>query len=83
MQTIQKRLVAWALVVAAILSIPLLAQWPWTISDFIFAGVVLFGSATVYELASQKVTNSAYRIAIGVAVAAAVVLIWAWAVAGP
>lgn len=83
MQKTTKRLSVWALVVAAILMIPLLAKAPWTVGDFVFAGVVLFGAAALYELVTKNLSSKNHRIAVGLGVLAVVVLIWAWAVAGP
>lgn len=80
-RNISKRLSIWALVVASILMIPLLAKFPWTGSDYIFAGVVLFGSAAAYEFLTKNMRNQNYRIAVGVAVALFVFFIWGLAVA--
>jgi hypothetical protein len=33
-----------------LLLIPLLSQWPWTTSDFIVAGLLLFGIGTAVDL---------------------------------
>ena len=71
----------WAAMVTVVLAIPFLLKFPWTLGDYIFAGVVLFGSATVYELAIRNVKNKNHRYAIGIAVAMVVILIWGWAVA--
>lgn len=78
-----KRLTIWAMVVAGILSIPFLAQAPWTAFDFIFAGIVLFGSATVYEVSTRNMKNTMHRVAVAIAVLAFLVLVQAWAAAGP
>ncbi len=78
-----KRLGVWALVVAAILAIPFFGKWPWTSSDFIFAGTVLFGAATLFELVTSQMKNKTHRIVVGVGVLGLVLLIWAWAVGGP
>ena len=83
MPSTTKRLSVWAAVAAGILTIPLLTNAPWTGSDFVFAGVVLFGAAAVYELATRTVTDKNRRIAIGVAVLFVLFLIWGWAVGGP
>lgn len=82
-KNLNKRLSMWAVVVAAILMIPLVAKFPWTIFDFILAGIVLFGSATTYELATRKMTNKTHRIIVAIAVFAFLVLVQAWAAAGP
>lgn len=80
-KNMKKRLSIWALVVAAILAIPLVFRAPWTIGDFIFAGVVLFGAASIYEFVTRNIYNATHRILVGLAVAAVVFLIWGWAVA--
>jgi hypothetical protein len=82
MQNLTRRLGVWAIVVAAVLMIPLWADWPWTGSDFVFGAVVLFGSAAVYELIARRSGNSAYRFAVGIAVVAALLLIWINAAVG-
>jgi cation transport ATPase len=81
MKNIYKRLSLWALIVAAVLSIPYLAKFPWTMSDFVFAGVVLFGAATVYELTTKNLRNKTHRIAVGIGVATVIFFIWGLAVA--
>lgn len=78
---ITKRLSIWALVVAGILMIPLLANAPWTVFDFVFAGVILFGAATIFELATKNMKDSTHKIVIGILVAGTVICIWAMAVA--
>jgi hypothetical protein len=46
---IQNRVFVWlALVVGFVLLIPLLGNWPWTLSDFIIAGILLFGAGTYF-----------------------------------
>jgi len=79
-QNITRRLIVWAVVVALILLIPLVAmqftsEVNWTLSDFVFAGVLLFGAGLTYELA-RKAGGIAYRAAVGVALAAAFLLVW-------
>ena len=59
MQNITRRLIVWAVVVALILLIPLVAmqftsEVNWTLSDFVFAGVLLFGTGLTYELVARK-----------------------------
>ena len=65
-----------ALATAFILLIPLLAAWAWTVSDFVFAGALIFGTGLTYELVARKAGNIAYRFAVGVALAAAFLLVW-------
>ncbi len=71
------RMAAWA-VAALILLAPLVFsdEVNWTASDFVFAGVLLFGSLGIYELMARKTGDTVYRFAVGVAVAAAFLLIW-------
>ncbi|MBA3633450.1 MAG: hypothetical protein H0W58_11695 [Acidobacteria bacterium] len=82
-RNITKRLSVWAAIVAAVLMIPLLAKAPWSAGDFVFGAVVLFASATVYELATRNMSNKKHRIAVGVAVLAAIALVIVWAATGP
>lgn len=61
----------------AILTIPLLAKWPWTLSDFIIMGVLLFGTGLLLSFAFSKVKNFNQRIIIGCIILLAFFLIWA------
>jgi hypothetical protein len=65
-----------ALATAFILLIPLLAEWPWTLADFVFAGALIFGTGLTYVLVVRKAGNIAFRAAVGVALAAALLLVW-------
>lgn len=76
-----KRLVLWALAVAAIQMIPFLGRFPWTLNDYVFASVVLFSAAMIFELTIKQVKNNTYRIALGFGILGGVLMIWAWAVA--
>lgn len=81
MQNMTRRLSVWAIIVAFTLMIPLVAmqftdEVNWTLLDFVTAGSLLFGSALVYELATREMTNSKYRLAVGVAVTAALLYLW-------
>ncbi len=82
MRNTRKRLTVWAIIVGAILMIPLVTRAPWTTGDFIFGAVVLFGCATVYELTTRNMCNKNHRIAVGVIVATTLVCIWGLAVSG-
>jgi len=48
----------------------------WTGSDFVFAAVLLFGSAGIIELAGRASASFAYRTGVVVAVGAAFLTIW-------
>jgi hypothetical protein len=65
-----------ALATAFILLLPLLAEWPWTLADFVFAGALIFGTGLTFVLVARKAGNIAYRAAVGVALAAALLLVW-------
>ena len=65
----------------AILSIPLIAmqfttEVDWDATDFIVMGSLLFGMASLFVLATRRVTRR-HRIIIGGIFAAAFLLIWA------
>ena len=47
----------------------------WTPFDFAFAGVLLFGTGLAYELVAKKMSNVAYRAAVGIALASALFLV--------
>jgi hypothetical protein len=79
--TLTKSLTRLALATAGLLLIPLVAmqftkEVFWTLSDFVIAGVLLFGAGLTYVLVSRLGTNGAYRLGAGVAVAAGLLLVW-------
>ena len=71
-----------ALATVLILLIPMIAmqftsEVNWTLFDFVFAGIFIFGAGCLFELARRKAAgNSAYKVAAGLALAAAFFLIW-------
>ncbi|HEY0964515.1 MAG TPA: hypothetical protein VGE31_01825 [Candidatus Paceibacterota bacterium] len=77
-----KHIIRPAIVTALFLMVPLVAMrfYPndvlWTLSDFIFAGVLIFGVGLAYELMSKRTGTAAYRCAVGVMLAATFILIW-------
>lgn len=65
----------------AILMIPLIAmqfsgEVDWTLSDFIFAGILIFGTGLTYKLITWKYKDIAFRIAVGFALFSGFFLIW-------
>ena len=79
--TLTQSIVRIALVTAFLLLIPLVAmqftrEVTWTLSDFVVAGILLFGSGLVYALVARMGGSGTYRVAVGVAVAAGLLLIW-------
>jgi hypothetical protein len=71
-----KNIIRIALVTACVLLLPLLAGAPWTLSDFVAAGVLLFGTGLAYELISRNGSAIEYRAAVGIACATALLLVW-------
>ncbi len=74
------RLIGWTLV-AALLITPAIAmrfteEVQWTMSDFLFAGIILIGAGVIAELAVRASGAWSYRIGAGLAVLASVLLIW-------
>jgi TRAP-type C4-dicarboxylate transport system permease small subunit len=83
----QKHLVWFAGLTAAILLVPLIAmqftsEVAWGLGDFVFIGVLLFGSGLVYELAAAKLPSRTHRIVAAVALIMVVVCIWGMAAVG-
>lgn len=70
-----------ALATAGLLLIPLIAMQftedvVWTLSDFIVAGSLLFGTGLIYKLITRTSGNLIYRVAIGVALFTGLFLVW-------
>jgi hypothetical protein len=76
-----------AVVTAFLLMVPLVAmqftgEVVWTLSDFVFTGVLIAGTGLVYELAARKAPNIVYRAAVTIALAGVFLLIWLNAAVG-
>lgn len=88
MQNIGKSLAATIAVIAQIVLIPLLltllAIWHWKPGAFVLALILLIGGAGLaYQLVvKKKMSNWAYRFAVGAALAAVLVLVWMNAAVG-
>lgn len=61
---------------ALLLLVPLVAQAPWTTSDFIGMGVMLGIACATVELAMHVSDHSAYRLGAIIAVGAGFLLVW-------
>ena len=72
-----KRLFGIVLGVALLLLIPLVAGFPWTLGDFVVAGILLLSTGLVCELVMRTVKNKDYQI--GLIAGALVVLFLIWA----
>ena len=77
----RNKVIIWlALVTGLVLLAPLVAMQftddvAWTLSDFVIAGVLLFGTGLVFVLAARRIPK--HRAVIGVMLAAALVYVWA------
>jgi hypothetical protein len=74
------RVARWA-VVAGLLLLPAVAmqftaEVNWTPSDFVFASVLIGGTALLYDIAVLTRTSHAYRGGVALALAASFLLIW-------
>jgi hypothetical protein len=69
------RIAAWA-AAAFLLLLPLITGAPWTVSDFVIAGALMFGALGLYEVAVRMTGNRAYRAGVGLAIAAGVLVVW-------
>ncbi|MDF7809839.1 hypothetical protein [Hymenobacter sp. YC55] len=79
--TLNKSILRLTLAIAFLLLIPLVAMqfntgFDWSVSDFVIAGILLFGTGLAYLLIASKTRNGAYKLAVGVAVGAALLLVW-------
>lgn len=66
---------------AGVLAIPLVAmqfttEIIWTMSDFIFAGVLIFGTGLAYLLLTRTSGQVTYRLAVGCLLATTFLLLW-------
>lgn len=79
--TVLKSVTFPAIATALLLMIPLVAmqfsyEVVWTLSDFIFAGVLIFGTGFTYKLITGRSESTAFRIAFGFALLTGFFLIW-------
>lgn len=73
----QNKIFLWiGLVTGVLLSIPVLGQFPWDITDFLVMGALLFGAGTIFVFIA-RVTPRKYRVFIGMAILA--LFLWIWA----
>ncbi len=74
------RIMGWSAVALIMLAPAVAMQFTdevnWTTSDFVFAGVLLIGGATVIEVVAWKVRNPVVRIGFALFVVAVVALVW-------
>lgn len=75
------RLVLWSgatglLITPAVMMLQSADGWLWTPLDFVFAAVLLYGTAGLIDLAIRKGGSLAYRLGAALAVLTAFLLIW-------
>jgi hypothetical protein len=80
-QDITRRLLAWAIVIALLLLVPLVAmqftdEVNWNLFDFVIMGCVLFGIGLAYELLARRSKDTTYRVAFGIGLVTAFLLFW-------
>ncbi|WP_460675442.1 hypothetical protein [Hymenobacter coalescens] len=76
-----KNLVRPALATAGLLLVPFVAmqftpEVKWTLSDFVFAGLLIFSTGLAYELLASRAGNLTYRLGVVLALAAGFLSIW-------
>ena len=81
MLTKNKRLTGIVLTAVSLLLIPFIAmqftnEVKWTLSDFVAASVLLFGTGLLCEFVIRTAKNSRYRMVMIAAILVALVLIW-------
>jgi hypothetical protein len=77
-----KRLAIITLITAILLLVPLIAmqftkEVNWTLMDFVVAGVLLFSSGVLCELAIRKTKNIKYRFVICLVILIVLLSLWA------
>lgn len=75
------RLAMWG-AAAALLAVPAIAmrftqEVNWTPADFVFAGVLIFGTLGAYQFVTRSGPSAAYRLACGLSLLAAFLMTWA------
>lgn len=74
------RLARWGAGLALLLTPAVMMQvsqgWQWGPVDFVFAGVMIFGTLAVYDLATRAPGGWAYRAGAALALAAMFLLVW-------
>lgn len=72
----QNKIFLWiGAVTGVILLLPLLANLPWSGSDFVIMGILLFGMGFFFVVAA-RITPRKYRLVIGIGIVLLFLLIW-------
>lgn len=80
-QNLSKAFTYPAIATGLILLVPLIAMQfsedvVWTLSDFILAGIMIFGTGITHTLVTRKSEKIAYKVAVGFALFTGLFLIW-------
>lgn len=75
-KNLPQRLGMWALLVAVLLTIPVFARWPWGSEDFVAASIMLFGSASIYELVTLQMSNKTQKLIAGSIIFVILTTVW-------
>ena len=75
------RLIGWAIPVA-LLSLPLILDWPWTQGDFIIAAIAFAIVGGAFELVAWRSSSKWYRGGAAIALLTALLLLWINAAVG-
>ena len=73
---------AFALLLIPLIAMQFTSEVEWTLSDFVFAAVMIGGAGVAYEISLRLSASWAYRAGAAVAVLAAFLLIWINAAVG-
>jgi hypothetical protein len=65
------------LAVVVILLVPYVLNAPWTISDYIIAGILLLSTGFIFETVTSRVNNPRKKIIAGMGVLLVAAYIWA------
>lgn len=81
LENFSKYLLGVGIVTVSVLLIPLIAmqftdEVAWTLSDFLFAAIILSGSGITFGLIAKKKSSLSYRLAVGIAVVTSLLIIW-------
>jgi hypothetical protein len=75
------RIAGWG-IAGLLLLVPVIGNFPWTASDYVFAAVMIGGTGLLFEWAIRKSGNLAYRAGIAAALAGGFMTVWANAAVG-
>lgn len=65
------------LAIVCILALPYIFNAPWTLFDYIVAGILLCATAVVFEIVTSRITTQKKKIIAGVSVILIAIYIWA------